>query len=138
MRTVTRDVTIALPIADRHRAMEFYRDAFGLEPFGEPAADGIPEPLQFRLDEHSLLMLVPTDGLGWVLGERPLAPPNTSECVFGFTLTDEAEVDELCRQVSDAGGTVLAAAQQQDWGYTALCADPDGHVWMLVAAPAAG
>ena len=34
-------VTLALPIAERAAALAFYRDALGLEPFGELGSDGI-------------------------------------------------------------------------------------------------
>jgi DNA-binding transcriptional ArsR family regulator len=44
-------VTLALPIAQRAAALAFYRDALGLEPFGEPGSDGIPEPLQFAVND---------------------------------------------------------------------------------------
>jgi hypothetical protein len=51
-------VTLALPIAERAAALAFYRDALGLEPFGEPGSDGIPEPLQFAVNEGLNLMLI--------------------------------------------------------------------------------
>lgn len=67
--------TVSLPIADRQRSYAFYQETLSLKPFGEPAEDGVPEPLQFRLDERTSLMLVPTGGFGWVLGSRDVAPP---------------------------------------------------------------
>lgn len=71
---MTRPVTISLPTGDRQRSYEFYQSALSLEPVGELAEDGVPEPLQFRLDEHTMLMLVPTGGFGWVIGDREIAP----------------------------------------------------------------
>jgi hypothetical protein len=43
-------IVISLPIADRRTSCAFYREAFGVDPVGEPAEDGVPEPLQFDLD----------------------------------------------------------------------------------------
>lgn len=54
---IRRSVTIALPIEDRKRSYDFYQVTLGLKPLGEPAADGVPEPLQFSLDERTSLML---------------------------------------------------------------------------------
>ena len=79
-------VTLALPIAERAAALAFYRDALGLEPFGdELGSDGIPEPLQFAVNEGLTLMLVPTGGFGWVIGdERSVAEPWACECLLSL------------------------------------------------------
>ena len=54
----------SLPIADRQTSFAFYREALGLElgldVVGQPAEDGVPEPLQFALNDGTRLMLVPT------------------------------------------------------------------------------
>lgn len=133
MPTRSNRFSISLPTSDRHRAMSFYRDVFDLEPIGTPDADGIPEPLQFPLDEGVLLTLIPTGGLAWVLGERHLAPSETHECVFGLVVDSRAEVDQIVRRLRDAGGAVLTEPAFEDWGCTVLCADPDGHAWQITA-----
>ncbi len=124
--------SITLPTDDRRRAMDFYRTVFNVELIGDPDSDGIPEPLQFRLD-GMLLTLIPTGGLAWVLGERDLAPSDMNECVFGHIVDTSAEVDQIVRRICDAGGAVLTEAAVEDWGYTVLCADPDGHAWQITA-----
>lgn len=128
--------TVALPIADRQRAAAFYRATLALELVGTPAEDGLPEPLLLRLDEQVLLALIPADGLGWVLGERPLAAPGVSECLLGVTVGTAADVDDLADRFRGAGGGVVAAPAAQPWGYTAICTDPDGHAWQITAAAA--
>ncbi|GAA1106677.1 VOC family protein [Nocardiopsis metallicus] len=136
MSATATSFSVALPIGDRVRAMAFYRDAFGFEPVGEPTEDGVPEPLVFRTGEGALLVLIPRGGFGWVLGEgRELAAPGTSECLLGMSLTTEAEVDALVESVRRAGGAVPAEPEHKPWGYTALCADLDGHVWQLIVRP---
>lgn len=134
MTELSHTITLSLPVTDRARAMAFYRDAFNFELVGTPGEDGIPEPLQFRLDNQTLLALIPVDGLGWVLGDRPLAPPGASECLLGVTLATQNEINDLVERVRRAGGEVITSPRTESWGYTALCLDPDGHAWQLTAA----
>jgi predicted enzyme related to lactoylglutathione lyase len=121
--------TIALPTADRPTTFRFYREAFGFEAFGEPAADGVPEPLQFRLGDDSSLMFVPTDGFGGVVGVPEVAAPGVSECVLTLVVDD---VDGTVARAEAAGATVVKPPEQKPWGYLALVADPDGHLWQLM------
>ncbi|MGW0433605.1 VOC family protein [Micromonospora sp. NPDC003197] len=124
-------LVISLPIADRRRAMAFYRDAFGFDPVGEPAEDGVPEPLQYQLNDRTLLMLIPTGGFGWVLGDRAVAPTGVSECILSTTVATEREVIEVIERVRRCGGDVVTEPSPQPWGYSGLCADLDGHVWQV-------
>ncbi|MFC4562191.1 VOC family protein [Nocardiopsis mangrovi] len=137
MSTKARGLYISLPIADRMRSMLFYRDAFGFELVGEPTEeDGVPEPLMFRIDQRTLLALIPADGLGWVLGDsRAPAPAGTSECLMGVAAATEQEAADLVERIRGSGGEVLAEPGHRPWGYTALCADPDGHAWQINLEP---
>lgn len=130
---MSRPFTITLPIADRKRSFAFYRETLGLEAVGEPAADGVPEPLQFRLDGNTMLMLVPSGGFGWVIGGRELAAPGTSEVLLSLALESPAEVTAAAERMRDAGGEILVEPVQQDWGFSAVVTDPDGHAWELIA-----
>jgi uncharacterized protein len=125
---------ISLPIADRPRSYAFYRDAFGLEPRGELADDGVPEPLQFEVSPGVRLMLVPTGGFGWVLGTRAPAPADTSECILSIAAETDAEVDTIVGRAVAAGATVVTTVGSQPWGYAGTVADPDGHLWMVTSA----
>lgn len=122
---------IALPIADRRVSHDFYRDGFGFEAIGEPAEDGVPEPLRFRLGSEVSLMLIPTGGFGWVTGGRPTAARGTSECLLSLPATDAAEVDALVARAVTAGAEVIMPPARQPWGYTGVVADPDGHAWQI-------
>lgn len=122
---------IALPTADRPTSYAFYRDGLGFEAFGEPADDGVPEPLQFRLGTDVSLMLIPTGGFGWVTGGRPTADRATSECLLSLPATDRAEVDALVARAVAAGAEVVLPPAERPWGYAAAFADPDGHVWQV-------
>jgi hypothetical protein len=127
---------VCLPVADRPRAAAFYRDGLGLEAGGEPADDGVPEPLLLRLNAGAELMLIPTGGFGWGVGDHEVAAPGTSECILGIRAADEAGVDAVVARVRAAGAVIVAGPARQPWGYEATFTDPDGHVWNVTAAPA--
>ena len=131
MPTHPQPVTLSLPTADRRTSFAFYRDGLDFEPIGEPAEDGVPEPLQFVLNDGLRLMLVPTGGFGWVAGDREVAPAGTSECVLALGTESDDEVDEIVRRAVAAGATVVTEPGDQPWGYAGAFADPDGHVWMV-------
>lgn len=125
--------TISLPIADRQRSFTFYQQTLGLEPVGDPAEDGVPEPLQFRLDERAALMLIPAGGFGWVLGNREVAPLGVSEVLLSLSVATPEKVGAVVGQMRYAGGEVLAEPAQQEWGFTGVATDPDGHAWQIIA-----
>ena len=47
---------VALPTADRQVAYAFYKDGLGFEPTGDLADDGVPEPLQFVLNDGARIV----------------------------------------------------------------------------------
>jgi predicted lactoylglutathione lyase len=122
-----RPVIVSLPIADRQASFRFYGEGLGFEAIGEPASDGVPEPLQFALNDGVRLMLVPRGGFGWVIGDHEVAEPGHSECVLNL----EGDVDETIERARRAGGRIVAEPEQQPWGYVGTFADPDGHLWMV-------
>ncbi|MDD7966418.1 VOC family protein [Actinomycetospora lemnae] len=122
---------IALPTADRRVAHDFYRAAFDLEPIGEPAEDGVPEPLRFRLDAEVELVLVPTGGFGWITADHEVAARGTSECLLSRIVASPSEVDALTERAVTAGATVAVAPADPGWGYQSTVADPDGHLWLI-------
>ena len=138
VRMTYSPLLVCLPTADRSRAHAFYRDALGLEAIGELGDDGVPEPLIFVLNDGTRLMLIPTGGFGWVVGDHPLATPGTSECVIGISAATEADVDRIVAQAGAAGATVYAEPARQPWGYAAAFTDPDDHVWTVTCAPLPG
>jgi uncharacterized protein len=130
---------ISLPTADRVRAYAFYQEALGLEAIGEPVDDGVPEPLLFALNAETRLMLVPTGGFGWVIGDdRDVAGPGTSECTIGLSADDDAGIDAIVERARAAGATVSNEPAPQPWGYAATFTDPDGHLWMVTSAQLPG
>ncbi len=126
-------VIVCLPTADRRTSFEFYRDGLGFEPTGELADDGVPEPLQFSLNDGLRIMLIPTGGFGWITGDHDVAVPGTSECVLSVSATGDTGVDELLERARRAGAEIVTEPGKQDWGYAGAFADPDRHVWMVTS-----
>ena len=122
---------ISLPIEDRRRSFAFYQEVFGFAPIGEPAEDGVPEPLQFALADDVNLMLIPTEGFGWVLGDQSAAPRGTSECILSVHADSESAVDALAAKAIPAGAHEVTAPTRKPWAYLATFTDPDGHLWMV-------
>jgi uncharacterized protein len=95
----------------------------------------VPEPLQFVLNDGVRLMLIPTDGFGWVIGNRDVATQGTSECMLNLAAETDAGVDEIVKRAGEAGAESVTAPGHQPWGYAGTFADPDGHVWMVTSQP---
>ena len=125
---------ISLPVADRVRAHDFNRDGLGLEAIGELANDGVPEPLMFVLNSMTRLMLVPTGGFDWVIGDHRVAAVGTSECVLGIGAATDDDVERIVERARRAGATVATERAPQPWRYAAAFADPDGHIWTATSA----
>jgi predicted lactoylglutathione lyase len=122
---------VSLPIADRRASFAFYRDGLGFDPLGELADDGVPEPLQFALNDGVFIMLVPTGGFGWITGDHDVAPSGCSECVLSLGTETDGEVDAMLQRARQAGAEIVTAPGRQPWGYAGAFADLDGHIWMV-------
>ena len=124
-------VVVSLPTADRRTAFEFYREVFVVEGVGEIAKDGVPEPLQFDLNDGMRLMFIPRRGFGWVTGDHKVAGRGHSECLLSFS----GDVDEVIARARAAGAEIVFEPGDHGWGYVGAFADPDGHLWMVTANP---
>ena len=124
-------VVVSLPIADRRTSFTFYRDGLGFAALGEPWGNGIPEPLQFALNDGVRVMLIPTGVFDRITGDHQVAPGGTSECVLVLATGTDEGVDEVIQRAQAAGADVITPPGQQPWGYAGAFADPDGHLWMV-------
>lgn len=52
---------------------------------------------------------------------------------MSVTVASAEEVSAVVGRMREAGGEVLAELTQQDWGFTAVITDPDGHAWQIIA-----
>jgi uncharacterized glyoxalase superfamily protein PhnB len=110
---------IIVSVADRKRALAFYRDALGL---AEKYTAG-----------EVVALAVPGTGTEILLHERPPTPGPAGVAV-SFLLSD---VDAATAAAEQAGAKVIDAPADQPWGERqSVLTDPDGHVVCLVAAPA--
>jgi len=98
-----RITLITLGVDDLQRAVRFYRDGLGFEPVGEPAGDGVPEPLQFTLNDGLRVMLVPTGGFDRITGDHDTAPNGCSECVLTVATNTDEGVQQLIHFVELPG-----------------------------------
>jgi uncharacterized protein len=128
-------VAIALPIRDRRASHEFFRAVFEITAHGEPGSDGIPEPLEFRLNPGLGVVLVPVGGFGWVIGDRKVAAAGVSECVVRLDRDSTEGVDQLIDCARRAGATITREPTHQPWGYEGAFTDPDGHLWLVAGPP---
>lgn len=124
---------VSLPTADRARTHAFYSRGMGFETPGEPAEDGVPEPLVVAVDGKPVVVFIPTGGFGWVTGGRETAGPDTHEVLLSLAVRDAELVDVYMVRAANAGGTVVIPAGPQPWGYSGTLADPDGHLWQVTA-----
>jgi uncharacterized protein len=124
---------IALPTTDRPAAHAFFRDGLGLPTPGEPAEDGVPEPLRVTLGSDTEVMLIPADGFTFVTG-RAAASDDRAECMISLQAESTDDVDARFARAVAGGGTAVAEPAFTPWGsfYRAVVADPDGHLWQLM------
>lgn len=131
-------ITVALPVADRRTTFDFYARGLGFQPLGDPAEDGVPEPLQFALNDGVRVMFIPTGGFAWVTGNRETAASDQSECLLVMTLAHQRDVQGMIELARGAGAEIVMEAAEQPWGFTAVFADPDGHLWQVRSAASEG
>jgi predicted lactoylglutathione lyase len=130
-------VVIALPCKSLRKSFEFHRDGLGLSLL-RPRPDGsLPEPVEFKINESTTLMLVPADGFALVLGENQVASAKVSECVIGLVYPSAQELDATFERALAAGASAVSKPHQEPWGYSATFRDPDGHTFLLSRRPSA-
>lgn len=126
--------SVNLPIADRRVSYDFYTQGLGLEPVGALADDGMPEPLQFAVGTSALIMLVPSTGFSWAIGERRITDASMLSCVLSLKANNAPDVTAAVQRAVNAGASVVVAPQAQPWGvFAATFTDPDRHLWMVSA-----
>jgi catechol 2,3-dioxygenase-like lactoylglutathione lyase family enzyme len=125
-----RVTLITLGVDDLERSLRFYRDGLGWRPSGASVegdvaffqAGGLVLALWSR-EELARDAGLPTDD-GW--GAVALA----------HNLPSREAVDRVVGELAAAGGRLLKAPVETDWGgYSGYVADPDGHPWEIAHNP---
>ncbi|QKJ64033.1 VOC family protein [Flavobacterium sp. M31R6] len=61
--------------------------------------------------------------------------PKENEVIFSLSASSKEEVNNWVEKVKSAGGTIFAAPQDYEKGYTFGFADPDGHKFNILYWP---
>jgi uncharacterized protein len=127
-----KELIIALPTDDREKAFAFYT-ALGLKLARDPESIEIPEPLELRLTNDTVLMIVPRDGFAFVSPGNTVAANGISESVQSLILDDASDVDALIKKAKAAGATIVVQPSKSFMGYMGQFKDLDGHLWMAIS-----
>lgn len=121
---------ITLGVRDLDRAVSFYRDGLGWPQSSASVGDFVI----FKLSTGTALALYPRHLLA------ADANLNDGGGFGGITLAqnvpNKKTVDLVLSQAVKAGGVLLKAAQEAEWGgYSGYFADPDDHPWEVAWNP---
>ena len=122
---------VTLGVSDLQRAVRFYRDALGWP----MSSASVGDFAIFKLSTGTALALFPRKLLA--------ADANIKEDKGGFggitlahNVASKKLVDETIALAVKAGGKLLKAAHDAEWGgYSGYFADPDGHPWEVAWNP---
>jgi uncharacterized protein len=118
---------ITLAVGDLGRARRFYEAGLGWQP-----AFASDEVVFFQAG-GLVVSLFPAlaDEL-----PTPGGAPSPGGIALAHNVRSPSEVDQAVAEVVAAGGSVLAAPEQREWGgYSGYVADPDGHPWEVAYNP---
>lgn len=121
---------IMIGVKDVDRAKKFYVEGLGCEPDQD-----FPGFVRCSLGEGSAMLAL----YEWDAVARDAGVPAEGSGFRGISfhhLTDSREaVDEVIQAAEAAGGTVVKAAAEAQWGgYFGYFSDPDGYLWKVACA----
>jgi catechol 2,3-dioxygenase-like lactoylglutathione lyase family enzyme len=121
---------ITLAVADPISSRRFYADGLGWEPAFEAE-----EVVFFQMAPTLVLSLWRADDFEAEVG--PLRhEPVTSPITLAHNVPSPEQVDTVLAQAVAAGATLVAAAQDRDWGgRSGYFADLDGYRWEVAHNP---
>ncbi|MDP2248161.1 MAG: VOC family protein [Nitrosomonadales bacterium] len=127
---------ITLGVDDLESAVRFYRDGLGMKSEGIIGKEFEHGAVAFFDLQPGLKMaLWPRKSMAHDAG-IPLTPRSTTEFTLGHNVASKAEVDDVMKQVQNAGAFIVKPAQDTFWGgYAGYFQDPDGHLWEVVWNP---
>jgi catechol 2,3-dioxygenase-like lactoylglutathione lyase family enzyme len=120
---------ITLGVGDLDRSKRFYRDGLGW-----PVQVDQGQFVSFRAaDGSSGLALYPREVLAGDAGV-PADGGGFRGITFSYIVRSPERVDAVLGEAERAGGEIPQPAQRARWGgYFGYFADPDGHLWKVVA-----
>jgi uncharacterized protein len=125
---VARMIFVNLPVRDLEVATRFYA-ALGLTPVPD-YSDETASCL--AVDDRILVMLLTEPKFReFIVGD--IADPGTTEVLNCLTVEHRQEVDDLIATAIHAGGKPWKPVLEEGPMYVGTVADPDGHVWEVLA-----
>jgi lactoylglutathione lyase len=116
---------ITLFVEDQQRSKEFYERVFEVAPVNEERGTVI-----FKFDNLFLRLLTRVEAENQMLGQVPLANPDSGASVLLAVFVDDAEA--LCLELAERGASIVFGPVDRPWGVrNAAFRDPDGHIWVL-------
>ncbi len=107
-----RVTVITIGVDDLERAFRFYQDGLGLKSEGIVGQEfDYGSVAFFELQADLKLALWPRASIAHDSG-LALSSPSPTEFTLGHNVSSRAEVDAVMRQASDAGATLVKAAQE--------------------------
>jgi catechol 2,3-dioxygenase-like lactoylglutathione lyase family enzyme len=131
-----RITVLTIGVNDLNKAVEFYRDGLGLSTQGITGQEFEYGAVAFFDLQNGLrLALWPRKSIAHDSG-MPLQPASATEFTLGHNVNSKEEVNEMIKQVQNAGAKIVKAPADTFWGgYAAYFQDPDGHLWEVVWNP---
>ncbi len=125
-----KEIWLNLPVKDINKTKEFF------EKIGFTSNDRYsnPEMSGFTVGQKGMaVMFVAEETFRGFTKSDVSDPAKGAEVMISFDAESREEVDEMARNVFDAGGTIFSEpAEIQGWMYGFAFADPDGHRWNML------
>ncbi|MFD6175899.1 MULTISPECIES: VOC family protein [unclassified Isoptericola] len=119
---------VTLAVGDLAASRAFYADGLGCA-----VEQDRGQYVAFRLAGGPALTLYPRRALAHDAGVDP-AGSGFGGLTLNLYAEDAAAVDDVLKRAERAGGTIARPAEAAQWGgYFGYFADPDGHLWKVVA-----
>ena len=118
--------TVMLGVEDLARAKNFYADGLGCK-----IEQDYPNFVRLNLgDGSSSLALYPREAAAQDAGVSPEGS-GFGGTSFHYIVASNDAVDDVIAQAAAAGGTVVKAPANVQWGYFGYFSDPDGYLWKV-------
>ena len=122
---------ITLGVGDLERSLRFYRDGLGWPVSGASS----PGVVAFLHTRGTVLALWSRRDLA-ADANLPDGGPGFGGIALAHNVRAKEEVDTVIAEAVKAGGRLLKAAHEADWGgYSGYFADPDGYPWEVAWNP---
>ncbi len=128
---MTKELWINLPVKDVKKAKEFFtKIGFSLNPqYGNN-----DDSASFLVGAKNIVVMLFAESAFKGFTRHEIADTKKgAEVLLSIDAESRAEVDEIAKKATKAGGTIFSApAENQGWMYGCGFADLDGHRWNVL------